>query len=100
MAVLVIADHDDAHVRDTTHKTITAALKLSSDVDLLVAGKNVAAAAAQAAKIEGVRKVLVAESDALDEGIAEEFQALVTPLMKPFFAALSAQPFSNATPRV
>ena len=37
MAVLVIADHDDAHVRDTTHKTITAALKLSPEVDVLVA---------------------------------------------------------------
>ena len=40
MAVLVIADHDNAHVRDTTHKTVTAALKLSSDVDVLVAGKG------------------------------------------------------------
>ena len=36
MAVLVIADHDNAHVRDSTHKTMTAALKLSSDVDVLV----------------------------------------------------------------
>ena len=69
MAVLVIADHDDAHVRDTTNKTITAALKLSSDVDVLVAGKNCDAAAAAAAKIAGVRKVLQAESDTLDEEI-------------------------------
>ena len=71
MAVLVIADHDNAHVRDATHKTVTAALQLSNDVDILVAGKDCGPAAAQAAKIEGVRKVLTAESDALGEGLAD-----------------------------
>ena len=45
MAVLVIADHDNAHLRDTTEKTVTAALKLSSDVDVLVAGKDASEAA-------------------------------------------------------
>ena len=75
MAVLVIADHDNVHVRDTTNKTVTAALKLSSDVDVLVAGKGCDAAAAAAAKIAGVRKVLQAESDTLDEGMAEAYQA-------------------------
>jgi len=102
MAVLVIADHDDAHVRDTTHKTITAALKLSPEVDVLVAGKNCAAAAAQAAKIEGVRKVLVAESDALDEGMAEAFESLVTPLMAGYDAVLTpaTSQGKNIAPRI
>ena len=36
MAVLVIADNDNAHLRDATHKTVTAALKISGDVDVLV----------------------------------------------------------------
>ena len=40
MAVLVIADHDGAAVRDTTNKTVTAALGLSSDVDVLVVGQG------------------------------------------------------------
>ena len=71
MAVLVVADNDNAHLRDGTHKTITAALKLSGDVDILVLGKGVAGVAAEAAKIAGVRKVLVSESDALGHGIAE-----------------------------
>ena len=44
MAVLVIADHDGSTVRDTTHKTVTAALAISGDVDVLVAGQGVAAA--------------------------------------------------------
>jgi electron transfer flavoprotein alpha subunit len=102
MAVLVIADHDNAHVRDTTNKTVTAALKLSSDVDVLVAGKGCDAAAAGAARIAGVRRVLQAESDALDEGIAEAYQALVTPLMATYDAVLApaTSQGKNIAPRI
>jgi electron transfer flavoprotein alpha subunit len=71
MAVLVVADNDNAHLRDGTHKTVTAALKLSSDVDVLVLGSGADAVAAAAAKITGVRKVLLAQSDALGHGLAE-----------------------------
>ncbi|TCS10210.1 electron transfer flavoprotein subunit alpha/FixB family protein [Caulobacter sp. BK020] len=71
MAVLVVADNDNAHLRDGTHKTVTAALKLSGEVDVLVLGHGVAGVAAEAAKIAGVRKVLVSESEALGHGIAE-----------------------------
>lgn len=71
MAVLVVADNDNAHLRDATHKTVTAAQKISGDVDVLVLGKGAKAVADAAAKIAGVRKVLLAESDALGHGIAE-----------------------------
>ncbi|HLY79230.1 MAG TPA: electron transfer flavoprotein subunit alpha/FixB family protein [Caulobacteraceae bacterium] len=102
MAVLVIADHDNAHVRDTTNKTITAALKLSGDVDVLVAGKGCDTAAAAAAKIAGVRKVLQAESDTLDEGMAEAYQALVVPLMANYDAVLTPATSAgkNIAPRI
>lgn len=59
MAVLVVADNDNALLRDATHKTVTAALKISGDVDVLVLGKGAKAVADQAAKIAGVRKVLL-----------------------------------------
>lgn len=71
MAVLVVADNDNAHLRDATHKTVTAAQKISGDIDILVLGKGAKGVADQAAKIAGVRKVLLAESDALGHGIAE-----------------------------
>lgn len=71
MAVLVVADNDNAHLRDGTHKTVTAALKLSGEVDILVLGQGVAGVAAEAAKIAGVRKVLVSESASLGHGVAE-----------------------------
>ncbi|ESQ81242.1 electron transfer flavoprotein subunit alpha/FixB family protein [Asticcacaulis sp. YBE204] len=76
MAVLVIADHDGAHLRDTTLKTIAAAQTLSSDIDVLVYGET-SAVAAQAAAAEGVRTVLTAESAELKADIAEAISALI-----------------------
>ena len=81
MAVLVVADHDNAELKDTTLKTVTAALAISGDVDVLVAGKGIAAVAAPAAKIAGVRKVLTTESDALGQHIAEALSACLVPWM-------------------
>ncbi|MFE9084331.1 electron transfer flavoprotein subunit alpha/FixB family protein [Brevundimonas sp. NPDC003935] len=89
MAVLVIADHDGSTVRDTTHKTVTAALALSSDVDVLVLGKNAKGVADAAAKITGVRKVLLAEGDAISHGLAEAVEATVLPLAAGYDAVLS-----------
>jgi len=89
MAVLVIADHDGSTVRDTTHKTVTAALALSSDVDLLVLGKGAKAVADAAAKISGVRKVLLADGDAVGHGLAEAVEATVLPLAANYDAILT-----------
>ena len=88
MAVLVVADNDNAHLRDGTHKTVTAALKLSGEVDILVLGQGVAGVAAEAAKIAGVRKVLTADSAELGQGLAEAFQDLVVGLMGNYDAVL------------
>jgi electron transfer flavoprotein alpha subunit len=102
MAVLVVADHDNAELKDTTNKTVTAALKLSSDIDVLVAGRGIADVAAEAAKIDGVRKVLTAESDALGQHIAEALSALVVPLMANYDAMLTPATTvgKNFAPRV
>ena len=65
MAILLIAEHDNATLSDQTAKALTAALKIGADVDVLVAGKGAKAAADAAAKLPGVRKVLLAEADEL-----------------------------------
>jgi len=102
MAVLVVADHDNATLKDNTHKTVTAALAISTDVDVLVAGTNTAAVAAQAAKIAGVRKVLTAESAELGQGLAEAFQDLIVGLMGAYDAVLTPATTQgkNFSPRV
>src|ERR1700677_868915 len=88
MAVLVVADHDNQSLKDNTHKTVTAAMALSPDVDVLVAGQGVGGVAAEAAKIAGVRKVLTAESDVLGKQIAEAVAAAIVPLMAGYDAVL------------
>jgi electron transfer flavoprotein alpha subunit len=102
MAVLVVADHDNSSLKDNTHKTVTAALALSKEVDVLVAGQNVAKVAAAAAKISGVRKVLTAQSEALGKQIAEALAACVLPLMANYDAVLvpATSVGKNFTPRV
>ncbi|MFC0634141.1 electron transfer flavoprotein subunit alpha/FixB family protein [Brevundimonas balnearis] len=87
MAVLVIADHDGSAVRDTTHKTVTAAKAISGDVDVLVLGPKAVGDAA--AKIEGVRKVRVADGAEVGHGLAEAVAATVLPLMGDYDAVLA-----------
>ncbi len=102
MAVLVIADHDGSTVRDTTNKTVTAALGLSSDVDVLVVGQGAQAAADSAAMIAGVRKVLLAESAGLGHGLAEAVEATVAPLAANYDAILTpaSTDGKNFAPRI
>jgi len=102
MAVLVIADHDGTTVRDTTHKTVTAALALSPDVDVLVVGQAAGGVAAAAGQISGVRKVLLAESGELGHALAEAVAATVVPLAAGYDAVLSPATMDgkNFMPRI
>ncbi len=102
MAVLVVADNDNAHLRDTTNKTVTAGLALSSDVDVLVMGQGAKAVADAAAKIAGVRKVLLAESADLGHGVAEVQAATVEALMGGYDAVLipATSGGKNFAPRI
>ena len=77
MTALVIAEHDNASIKGATLNTVTAALQCGGDVHVLVAGSNAGAAAAAAAQIAGVSKVLHADSDALAHGLAENMTAQI-----------------------
>jgi electron transfer flavoprotein alpha subunit len=79
MTVLLIAEHDNTHIKPATLNAVTAAAKLG-DVDILIAGQGCAAAAAEAAKIAGVKKVLVADDAACAHQLAENVAALVVKL--------------------
>ena len=102
MAVLVIADHDGASLRDTTHKTVTAAKALGGDIDILVLGEGAKGVAEAAAKIEGVRKALVAEGAGLTNQLAEAVEATVVPLAGGYDAILApaSTDGKNYAPRI
>ncbi|HEY7765216.1 MAG TPA: FAD-binding protein [Aestuariivirgaceae bacterium] len=80
MAVLLIAEHDNAHLKDATNKALTAAVKLGGEVHVLVAGHNAAPAAEAAAKLQGVAKVLHADAPFFERPLAEPMAALVVSL--------------------
>ncbi|MEN9903776.1 MAG: Electron transfer flavoprotein subunit alpha, partial [Pseudomonadota bacterium] len=67
MTVLVIAEHDHATLKGATLNTVTAASQLG-EVHVLVAGHNAGAAAAAAAQIAGVAKVIHADGESLAHG--------------------------------
>jgi electron transfer flavoprotein alpha subunit len=77
MAILLIAEHDNAVLKSATLSTVTAATQIGGDIDLLVVGNGCAAAADAAAKVPGVRKVLLADNAVYDHEIAENVAALV-----------------------
>jgi electron transfer flavoprotein alpha subunit len=77
MTALVIAEHDNASIKGATLNTVTAAKACGGDVHVLVAGDNAGAAAAAAAQIAGVSKVIHADGASLKDGLAENVAAQV-----------------------
>ena len=80
MRALVIADHDHQSIKGSTLNTVTAALACAQEVHVLVAGHNAGAAAAAAAQIAGVGKVLHADEAGFAHGLAENIAAQVLAL--------------------
>lgn len=102
MAVLVVAAHDNAALKEATAKVLSAAQALGGEIDILVAGENCAGVADAAAKFAGVRKVLLADAATLAKQMAEPLEALVTPLMAGYAAVLFSADTTgkNAAPRI
>jgi len=102
MASLVIAEHDNAALKDATHKTVTAAAAVSSPVHVLVAGENCAAVAEAAARIAGVEKVLLADAPEYARQLAEPMEALILSLAGSYDTILAPATTTgkNILPRV
>jgi electron transfer flavoprotein alpha subunit len=102
MTCLVFADHDNTALRDATARAVDAAVKLDADVHVLVAGTGCRPAADAAARLAGVRKVLIADAPIYDHLLAEAVAPLVASLA-PSYGALLAPSTSvgrDVMPRV
>ncbi|EJT02339.1 electron transfer flavoprotein subunit alpha/FixB family protein [Rhizobium sp. CCGE 510] len=102
MTILLLADHDNQSLSDQTAKALTAASQIGSDIHVLVAGKGAKAAADAAAKLAGVAKVLLAESDELANNLAEPLSDLIVSLAGSYDTIISAATSTgkNVLPRV
>jgi electron transfer flavoprotein alpha subunit len=102
MASLVIAEHDNAALKDATAKAVTAAAQVSMPVHILVAGSGVRAVADAAAKLAGVEKVLLADDPLYARMLAEPMEKLILSLAQNYDAVLAPATTSgkNFLPRV
>ncbi|MGE0332396.1 MAG: electron transfer flavoprotein subunit alpha/FixB family protein [Ramlibacter sp.] len=102
MTALVIAEHDNASIKGATLNTVTAAAACGGDVHVLVAGHNAGAAAAAAAQIAGVSKVIHADGAHLGHGLAENVAAQVLAIAANYSYILFPATASgkNVAPRV
>ncbi len=102
MTTLVLADIASGKLGDLTAKAMTAALAIGAPVHVLVAGAGIEAAAAQAALISGVAKVLTADDALYGHGLAEPLAALLTQLAASYDTIIAPSTASsrNVMPRV
>jgi electron transfer flavoprotein alpha subunit len=102
MTTLLLAKHDNTSLKDSTNKALTAAKALGGEVHVLVAGKGCRGVAEQAAKLDGVTKVLLVESDALEHRLAEPTAALIVSLADKYDALVAPATTTgkNVMPRV
>jgi electron transfer flavoprotein alpha subunit len=102
MPTLLVAEHDNKSLKDATAKALTAAKAIGADVHILVAGQGCQAVAAAAAKLDGVKKVLLAEAPAYEHQLAEPMAALIVALAGPYQTIVAPATTSgkNFMPRV
>jgi electron transfer flavoprotein alpha subunit len=101
MATLIVAEHDNSELKAATLNAVTAGKALGGDISILVAGSGCAAVAAQAAKVAGVSKVLVADSAEYANALAENVAALLVGLATDYSHVLATATSSakNFMPR-
>lgn len=90
MSVLVYAEHDNAALNKVTLSVIAAAKEIGGEVTVLVAGKGCGAVAEEAAKADGVSKVLCADNDAYEHQLAENVGDLVAEVGADYSHVLAA----------
>jgi len=102
MTTLLIAEHDNKTIKDATNKALTAAKALGADVHVLVAGKDCKAVADAAAKLDGVKKVLLADAALYEYAVAEPLAALIVSLAGSYDAIVAPATTNgkNVMPRV
>ena len=102
MTALVIAEHDNASIKGATLNTVAAAAQCGGEVHVLIAGHNAGPAAAAAAQIAGVAKVIHADAEYLAHGLSENMAAQVLAIASNYSHILFPATASgkNIAPRV
>ena len=102
MTTLLLAEHDNRTLKDATAKALTAANAIGQEVHVLVAGKDCRTVANDAAKLDGVKKVLLADGSSYEHMLPEPMAALIQSLAGNYDAIVAPATTTgkNIMPRV
>ena len=102
MSTLIVAEHSHDALRPVTLIVAAAAQAIGNGFDVLVAGADCGGAAAEAAKIDGVGKVIVADNAAYAHQLPENVAALAAEVGAGYSHILAAHTTTgkNFLPRV
>src|SRR4029453_10683718 len=102
MTTLLLAEHDNKSLKDSTNKALTAAKQMGGDVHVLVAGSGCKAVAEGAAERGGVTKGVRAEGGTYEPARAEPVAALIVSLAGSYDAIVAPATTNgkNVMPRV
>ncbi|MBZ9568672.1 electron transfer flavoprotein subunit alpha/FixB family protein [Modicisalibacter tunisiensis] len=102
MSILVLAEHHDGQLAGATAHVVAAAKAIGGDIDVLVAGENVAAVAESAAKLDGVSRVRVADAAVYAHQLAEPLADLLATFADDYSHVLAAASTTgkNVLPRL
>ena len=102
MTILLVAEHADNVLKDSTHKALTAAKAMGGDIHVLVAGSQCDGVAQAASRLAGVAKIIVADDASLAHQLAEPMAALIVSLANGYDAIIAAASTTgkNVMPRV
>jgi len=102
MSILVLADLHEGQLAGATAHVVAAAQAIGGDIDILVAGEGVQAAADAAAKLDGINKVRVADNAVYAHQLAEPMGALLVELADGYSHVLASASTTgkNVLPRL
>ena len=102
MSILVIAEHDNNNLKGASLNTLSAATKLTGEVNLLVIGSNIDSVVEESQSLDGVNKVIKCDADIYVNAIAEDLSEIIESLSNGYTHILApATTFGkNLMPRI
>ncbi len=102
MSVLILAEHNNSEVKSSTLSTISAASKITNDVEVLILGFNIENISKEISNYQYVSKVLTLDNEKFEHAIAENIEPVIVSLADKYTHILAAANTfgKNVMPRV
>ncbi|MBT3778099.1 MAG: electron transfer flavoprotein subunit alpha/FixB family protein [Pelagibacteraceae bacterium] len=84
MSILIIAEHSNSEVKSSTLNTISAASKISNDIEILVIGHGIESISKEISNYQNVVKVLSLDNQKYEHAIAENIEPVVVSLAEKY----------------